>query len=155
MLRTAPPVVNDKVNRPDKAVRELLLLPQENLLLDRKPVAQAQRKHAKKRPRGLHRDNGQVKLWVDKQGRVWIPEPARQLQQQMYALAHQGMSGHRGKDATVEILSQNVFWENMERDVATWRAQCLQCLKLAQGGWIPRPLGLQLIAEFPGEVLNE
>ena len=74
VLRTAPPAVNDKVGKPDQDVKRFLMLPEENLLLDRKPVAKAQRKHAKRRPRGLRRDEGAPKLWVDEQGRVWIPK---------------------------------------------------------------------------------
>ena len=153
VLRTAPPVVNDEIHGPDQQVKEFLLFPEENLLLDRRPLAQAQRKYAKTRPKGLHRDSGLVKLWIDKEGRVWIPRQAKQLQKQVYALAHQGLAGHRGKEATLEILQQSVFWDTMEVDVGHWRSQCLHCLKLASGDMVPRPLGTQLIAEHPGEVL--
>ena len=79
-----------------------------------------------------------------------MPGPAKQLQRQMYALAHQGLSGHRSKEAT---LRQNVLWGLMEKDVGQWRSQCLHCLKLATGEMVPRPLWTQLIAEHPGEVL--
>ena len=41
----------------------------------------------------------------------------------------------------------------MASDVAKFRKGCLQCLKLAEGDMIPRPLASQMIAEYPGEVL--
>ena len=44
-------------------------------------------------------------------------------------------------------------WEGMEDDVSHWRKHCLQCLKLAEGNMVPRPLGSQLVAERPGEIL--
>ena len=40
----------------------------------------------------------------------------------------------------------------MASDVAKFRKGCLQCLKLAEGDMIPRPLS-QMITEYPGEVL--
>ena len=153
VLRTAPPAVDSEVTQPDQDVKKFLMLPEENLLLDRKPVAQAQRKHSKKRPAGLQRDGGLPNLWADEQGRIWIPTAEKQLQKQCYALAHQGISGHRGKEATLKILDTYVFWEGMEEDVAAWRKTCLHCLKLATGEMVPRPLGTQLIAQRPGEIL--
>ena len=41
----------------------------------------------------------------------------------------------------------------MVSDVAKFHKGCLQCLKLAEGDMIPRPLPSQMIAEYPGEVL--
>ena len=153
VLRTAPPAVGDDISKPDQDMKKFLVLPEENLLLNRKPVAKAQRKHSKKRPKGLRRDDGAPKLWVDSQERVWIPRAEKQLQKQCYALAHQGISGHRGKEATLKILRTYVFWDGMEDDVEAWRATCLHCLKLASGTIVPRPLGSQLVAQRPGEIL--
>ena len=153
VLRTAPPASSTKTQKPDQDMKKFLLLPEENLLLNRDPVAKAQRRHSKRRPKGMQRDNGNPKLWIDKEGRIWIPKAEEQLRKQCYALAHQGISGHRGKEATLKILRTYVFWEGMETDVANWRATCLHCLKLATGEMVPRPLGSQLIAERPGEIL--
>ena len=41
----------------------------------------------------------------------------------------------------------------MSADVTRFRQGCLQCLKLADGEMVPRPLASQLVAEYPGEVL--
>ena len=38
--------------------------------------------------------------------------------------------------------------------MAKLRRNCLQCIKLTDGNVVPRPLGAQLIAEYPGEVIS-
>ena len=152
-LRTPAPVVSKAVNSPDQDLSEFLMLAEENLLVDPEPVVKAQRTYRKTRPSGLTRQQDGAKLWVNKEGQIWIPKRATRLQKQLYALAHQGLAGHRGKDATMAILSRHVFWATMEQDVEIWRSQCLGCLKLATGEMVPRPLGTQLIAERPGEIL--
>ena len=35
--------------------------------------------------------------WVNKQGEKWIPDQDKELQLLLYAAAHQGVSGHRGR----------------------------------------------------------
>ena len=75
------------------------------------------------------------------------------MQRALYALAHQGISGHRGRDATMARLEAEVRWDGMRKDVEAWRKLCLQCLKLAEGDVVPRPLASQILAEYPGEVL--
>lgn len=76
------------------------------------------------------------------------------LQQGLYATAHQSISGHRGKSATMALLKQRVWWNTMEEDVATWRNQCVQCIKCRDGSVVPRPLGIQLLPERVGEVIS-
>ena len=71
----------------------------------------------------------------------------------LYAIAHQGMQGHRGHKVTLAVLESRFFWETMSEDVARWRKGCVQCIKLHEGDVVPRPMGSQLIAEFPGEIL--
>ena len=63
------------------------------------------------------------------------------------------MHGHRGQKVTLAVLAARFFWDTMKEDVAKWRQGCLQCLKLHEGDVVPRPLGSQLIAEFPVEIL--
>lgn len=53
----------------------------------------------------------------------------------------------------MQHLRGRVHWTNMEKDVREWRQGCLQCVKSAKGDCIPRPLGTQLIPQFPGEIL--
>ena len=72
----------------------------------------------------------------------------------LYALAHQGIAGHRDREATIRNLKMRFTWENMEKQVHEWRHACLHCIKLFSGEVIPRPIGAQLMAERPGEVVS-
>ena len=50
-------------------------------------------------------------------------------------------------------LEPHFFWKNMENDVEARRLQCLQCIKVANGEKVPRPMATQMIPERPGEIL--
>ena len=76
------------------------------------------------------------------------------LKRRAYVLAHQGIAGHRGRKTTMVILASRFFWTDMEVEAERWRDDCLQCLKLASGDMVPRPLGSQLLAERPGEIIS-
>ena len=60
----------------------------------------------------------------------------------------------RGQDATLRNLKSQFSWTTMEREVQGWRLACLQCIKLYSGEVIPRPIGSQLMAERPGEMVS-
>ena len=152
-LRTKPPSVSDEINRPDLDLVGRFTVPAPTHLVDRKRIADSQRAHRASRPRGLKRDNERPQLWKNNQGQVWVPQEDEELRKQLYAVAHQGIQGHRGHQVTLAVLAGRFFWDNMKEDVAEWRKGCLQCLKLKEGEIVPRPLGSQLIAEYPGEIL--
>ena len=105
------------------------------------------------RPTNVKLDAEQPALWRYPSGQVWVPKPDRAMQKALYALAHQGISGHRGRDTTMARLEVEVKWDGMRKDVEAWRKLCLQCLKLAEGDMVPRPLTSQILVECPGEVL--
>ena len=42
----------------------------------------------------------------------------------------------------------------MSDDVKKFCSDCLQCIKLSDGRQVPRPLGQQLISEYPGEIVS-
>ena len=88
-----PPTTSEEVVSPDLDVKEMLMQPEENLLIDRTPVAAAQRKYAQHRPEGLTSDGGAISLLVDADGRVWVPSQASQVKKQFYALAHHLATG--------------------------------------------------------------
>nr|CCA27099.1 transposon protein putative [Albugo laibachii Nc14] len=70
-----------------------------------------------------------VKLvWVDAQGRTWIPDSAVDLQQRLCVIAHAGAEGHLGDATTYDILAKNVVWKSMKVDVHKFVNKCLQCL---------------------------
>ena len=119
-----------------------------------KDIAASQAKH--KRPQSLTPTRGhwgRQMVWVDDDLRVWVPDLDVDLQRRIFCVAHQGPGGHRGADATWKAINKFCFWSSMKKDVKTWRGSCLQCVKLSDGSMIPRPLGVQLHAERPGEIV--
>ena len=153
VLRSAPPAVSPKPKGPDLDLPDGLVLPAPTHLVHRQRIVDSQHQHRKQRPEGLRPSAEQPTLWENADGQAWVPAEDEALKRCLYAVAHQGVSGHRGLKVTLEILQRRFFWAGMERDVASYRKGCLQCLKLAEGDMIPRPMGSQLIAERPGEVL--
>ena len=153
-LRTKPPPVSDELHFPDIDIGNHGLLPQNAFTVTREQIAEVQRDHASTRPRGLRKSRETPRLWVTRQRKIWVPDGATQLKRTLYALAHQGIAGHRGQKATLANLQQQFHWDGMKRETEGWRRQCLQCLKLATGDTVPRPLGSQLMAERPGEIIS-
>ena len=149
-LRLPPPKLTTELNAPDLDVSEELLLPRATDMVDRNFLAKTQNQHATTKPDALSLRDG---LWVNTAGEVWVPKGAKQLQHMLYAIAHQGPSGHRGRDVTLARLRGRFRWSSMRTDVEMWRKNCLQCIKSMKGDKVPRPLGTQLIPEWPGEIL--
>jgi hypothetical protein len=59
------------------------------------------------------------------QGRVYIPE---KLREQVLQQHHDGpMSGHPGRDKTIELVLQNYWWLEIRKDVERYIAGCSQC----------------------------
>ena len=150
---TPEPATNKQVVRPDRDVDSKKMLPVDLLSMNRGVLVSAQKHWAKSRPKDLKRGKGPRGLWKNKAGAVWVPDEAKREQHLLYAVAHQGASGHRGREATLKALTDAVFWSSMNADVRDWHGHCLQCIKLSDGNMIPRPLGETLVAERPGEVL--
>ena len=153
-LRTKPPEVNDEIHTPDFDLGKYGLLPQNAFTVTREQIAAVQEDHLKTKPRGLHKSREVPKLWVNAQKKIWVPDGAQQLKRTLYALAHQGIADHRGQKATLATLQRSFFWQDMKKETEGWRKQCFQCLKLATGDTVPRPLGSQLLAERPGEIVS-
>ena len=139
-----------KVVLPDGDADTNFVLPRLTDMVDIKFIKAAQKKHAKSRPSHYKKVAG---VWRNKAREAWIPDGAKQLQHLLYAVAHQGPSGHRGRDITMTHLRGRVRWSSMREDVNRWRKACLQCVKNAKGDTVPRPLGTMLVPEFAGEVL--
>ena len=108
-------------------------------------------KYRRSRPKGLKVGAG--KVWRAVDGRVWVPKRAKQLKNALYAVAHQGPHLHRGFDVTLGLLQPHFAWDNIEADIKARHVQCLQCIKASNGEMVPRPMGTQLVAEYPGEVV--
>ena len=154
VLRTSKPAVDGKVRDPDLDIGRWGLLPLNANTVCREDIALVQEKYYKSRPDGLKRSRESPTLWVNDARRIWVPAAATKLKRILYALAHQGLAGHRGRGATIRNLTRQFTWDNLEEEVKQWRNQCLQCIKLYNGDTIPRPLGSQLLAERPGEIVS-
>ena len=152
VLWTPTPAVTKNVRYPDRTVREREMFPRNLALVNAQRLRESQERYASKRPVGVHHTGGARGWWVNKKGEKWIPDQDKELQRLLYAVAHQGVSGHRGQQTTLRQLEGRVFWSSMVKDVERWRCNCLQCIKLTDGSSVPRPLGTSLVAEAPGEI---
>ena len=151
VLRLPQPKVHPDFAKPDIDARKDLMLNMTTLAVNLKFIREQQDKYRRSRPKGLK--VGQGKVWRDAEGRVWVPKRAKMLKNVLYAVAHQGPHLHRGYDVTLSLLQPHFMWDNIEADVKARHVQCLLCVKAAGGDKVPRPMGTQLIAEYPGEVL--
>ena len=150
---TPEPTTTKTVASPDRDVDAATMFPTNLLRFNRAMLCEAQDKWSKTRPAGLRRTEGAHGLWQNKAGAVWVPDNAKEVQHLLYAAAHQGISGHRGRETTLKRVKRDAFWKTVDDDVRRWHADCLQCIKLSDGATIPRPIGTSLVAERPGEVM--
>ena len=155
VLRTKPPATSEKgVQRPDLDITQRGLLPLNATTISRQHLAAVQEQYAASRPSGMKKSREAPQLWIDPHGKIWVPAEAERLKWVLFALAHQGLAGHRGQKATLANLQRRFTWTAMQQEVSKWRCNCLQCIKLHTGETIPRPLGSQLLAEYPGEIVS-
>ena len=108
MIRTKPPLTTKEVAGRDIDLAEGLVLPAPTHLLSRQHIADVQSRYLAEKPSSLSLSTEKPQLWRNAEGKVWVPED-RQLRKCLYAVAHQGMSGHRGKAVTLDILETRFF----------------------------------------------
>lgn len=99
------------------------------------------------------RYDAERKLFVNQEGRVWIPSHSIDLQQRLCVIAHAGASGHRGVEASLKPLADMFVWSTISVDMASFVSSCLQCLT-TRGSKVPRPFGETLRATKPNELLH-
>ncbi|KAH9150968.1 hypothetical protein AeRB84_006310 [Aphanomyces euteiches] len=90
---------------------------------------------------------------VDMADRIWVPDDARDLQQRLCIIAHQGAAGHRGVAATTEVLLSKFEWKVARSNVKAFIQGCLHCLCI-DGEIVPRPWGSALHAQRPNELIH-
>ena len=86
-------------------------------------------------------------------GKVWIPDTDL-LRERIMIAAHQASMGHRGWAATWASLKLFCTWSSMKADAKEFVSSCIQCVKNMAGEMIARPMGSQIQAEAPGEVIT-
>jgi Integrase zinc binding domain len=86
---------------------------------------------------------------------LWIPECAVELQLRLCVEAHcRSAAGHRAYEATLGAIKEFVVWISMAKDVKVFVQNCLHCVATVPRDKVPRPLGTQLHATKPNEILH-
>jgi transposase InsO family protein len=68
--------------------------------------------------------------------------------------AHCLSAGHRAYEVTLGARKVYMAWTTMAKDVIVFVQNCLHCVATIPGGKVPRPLGTQLHATKPIEILH-
>jgi Integrase core domain/Integrase zinc binding domain len=85
---------------------------------------------------------------------LWIPECAVELQIRLNVEAHCRSAGHRAYEAMLGALKEYVAWTTMAKDVKVFVQNCLHCVATIPGDKVSHPLGTQLHATKPNEILH-
>jgi Integrase core domain/Integrase zinc binding domain len=85
---------------------------------------------------------------------LWIPERAVELQLRLCVEAYGRSAGHRAYEATLGAINEYVAWTTMAKDVKVFVQNCLHCVATVPGDKVLRPLGMQLHATKPNEILH-
>jgi hypothetical protein len=85
---------------------------------------------------------------------LWIPERAVKLQQRLGVEAHRHSAGHRAFEATLNAIKEYVVWTTMAKDVKVFVQDCFHCVATIPGEKVPPPLGTQLHATKPNDILH-
>ena len=95
-----------------------------------------------------------ISLLVNSDGKIVIPQEDKSIIAAICATAHQGRHGHHTGKQMRKHIETCFWWAGMAKDIQWWADHCLQCIKLAGGAVITRPLGYQLRATQPMEVIS-
>jgi hypothetical protein len=85
---------------------------------------------------------------------LWIPEHAVELQLHLCVEAHCRSAEHRAYEATLGAIKEYVAWTTMAKDVKVFVQNCMHCVATVARDKVPRPLGTQLHATKPNEILH-
>jgi Integrase core domain/Integrase zinc binding domain len=85
---------------------------------------------------------------------LWAPEYAVELQLRLCVEAHCRSAGHRAYEATLGAIKEYLACTTMAKDVKVFVQNCLHCVATIPGDKVPRPLGTQLHATKPNEILH-
>jgi len=90
------------------------------------------------RPTELHRKNG---LYRYKDGAIWIPNEAVDLQLRICIIGHTSTAGHRGTNGTESAIREVYHWTTLRDDVRDFVRSCIHCVSTTGGDKVPRPFG--------------
>ena len=95
-------------------------------------------------------DDGIYKI----RGKYWLPPTARDLQIRFCIVAHCGSSCHKDLPTTKKYLTDNVWWDTLDKDFNTFYHSCLQCAIFNPALEMRRPFGETIACTKPGQVLE-
>jgi hypothetical protein len=85
---------------------------------------------------------------------LWIPERAVELQLRLCVEAHCRSAGNRAYEESLGAIKEYVAWTTMAKDAKVFLQNCLHCVATIPGDKVPRPLGTQLHATKPNDILH-
>ncbi len=86
--------------------------------------------------------------------KFWIPPQANDMKLSLIVTPHTGTAGHRGQDATLDILKSQYVWKDMAADTAVFIKSCIHCIGTRSGSRVPRPLLSTTHASKPNELIH-
>ncbi|MFI5421215.1 MAG: RNase H-like domain-containing protein, partial [Nitrososphaerales archaeon] len=93
-------------------------------------------------------------LYLDTSRLIFIPPTASQLKLRILIIAHCGLSGHCGTQATLQNVRSRFYWKGVSDDASTFCRQCLHCTVNRGGKVVPRPLGSAIHSNVRNFVLH-
>ena len=144
----------------EEQVNRLLLMPVSPTISDKfiwpslDNIRKAQEKNVETSEDGMTKYRGKDHIWYTRDSTIWIPLEDKGLQLRLCVVAHSGAAGHRGFDATLQVLQSVVWWKTMREDLKKFMNECLHCLAVGGPYKTPRPLGEAIHASKPNEVLH-
>ena len=76
------------------------------------------------------------------------------MQLTLIVIPHTGTAGHKGYDATLDILRTKCIWKSMAQDIRIFIKVCIHCTGSRSGDRIPRPYLNTLHATRPNELVH-
>ena len=115
-------------------------------------VSEAQQRHSSEKPAEVKPDEYALLRYPDK--RIWIPDMEHNIILRIIMLAHGGVMGHRGIDATTGVISAVFRWNGIRDQVKTFIEKCLYCQGNEPTSIVQRPYGETINAKRPNEVIH-
>lgn len=112
----------------------------------------SQEKHMDSLPDGFVYSNNHWRS--NKDGPVWIPDTDTNLQLRLAIVAHTGAAGHRGAQATKDVLARFFVWSTLDEDITLFVKSCIHCLSTTGGETVPRPFGPALHGTMPNDLVQ-
>lgn len=116
-------------------------------------ISESQKKYPPPNGSGLKK-SGELQLWKNSEGKLYIPEEDEALQLRICVSAHCGCGAHLGIGPTTDIIKDKLVWSTMHSDIKSLVQSCIVCVLCSIGSKVLRPLGQQLHSKEVSELLH-